>query len=193
MPGLFTRSIYALQQFIKHKNKLKIYLNTTELSSRHITKIMPDILEKFTINVLVLDYDGVLAPHGKNAINDEILKWIKEVCAHSNIQAVYVLSNKPSHDRQGYLKEVLPSVKFIWPTRKKPYPDGLNVISQQENVAPTNMMIVDDRLMTGILAGVIFGCRAMYVEHPLIDWRNWISEAWFCTLRCFERLCLRIL
>lgn len=145
------------------------------------------LLYKQGIRAVVLDFDGVLAPYGQIQPDS---KWHQTIHDLNRIFSgeVYVLSNKPFSQRLTYLKHHFPSLKLIVGVRKKPYPDGLLAIQKQSQVPFESILMVDDRLLTGVLAALIVGARPDYVSPARVDYRQrLIPELWFQGLRWVER------
>ncbi len=145
------------------------------------------LLYKQGIRVVVLDFDGVLAPYGQIQPDSKWHQLIHELTRIFSGE-VYVLSNKPFSKRLTYLKSHFPSLKLIVGVRKKPYPDGLLAIQKQSQVPFESILMVDDRLLTGVLAALIVGARPDYVCPARVDYRQcMIPELWFQGLRWLER------
>jgi uncharacterized protein len=59
---------------------------------------------------------------------------------------------------------------------------------EAEGVAPENVLMVDDRLLTGMLAAAVAGTSSLYIAQPLADFSySPVKEAVFATLRSIER------
>jgi predicted HAD superfamily phosphohydrolase YqeG len=55
------------------------------------------------------------------------------------------------------------------------------------------VLVIDDRLLTGVLAGVLAGCQVRLVRDPIIQWwGNMRAELGFAALRLIERLIFKI-
>ncbi len=73
--------------------------------------------------------------------------------------------------------------------RKKPYPDGLIDIATKLNLEMQSLLIVDDRLLTGILAGILVGAQLKWVTKPYISLRKKpMVELGFMVLRFLEKI-----
>ena len=71
--------------------------------------------------------------------------------------------------------------------RKKPYPDGLLKIIQDEKIDPKLVCLIDDRLLTGILAAELAGTQAILITKPLSNFeRHFFKECFFSILRALE-------
>ena len=145
-------------------------------------------LKELEISCLVLDYDGVLAPHGENVLCETILQHLSSLSEDLGPGRIYILSNKPSLIREEMFKKNLPNIKFIRASRKKPYPDGLNEIISVSEIDPSKICLVDDRLLTGCLSSIISGCYPILLTNPLINKnKNRLNEVFFNILRFIEQ------
>nr|MBP9764408.1 hypothetical protein [Gammaproteobacteria bacterium] len=67
-------------------------------------------------------------------------------------------------------------------------PDTILSILQKTQVSPSELLVVDDRLLTGILAAIIAGVRGCYIVEPLVDLhKHLLSELFIMSLRKLER------
>lgn len=185
---MMTRTLYTLYYLIKFRKTLSRALKYGSIHSvLQINNFKPN-------SVLALDFDGVLAPHGYPKPVDESTVWLKELVTSRRYKRVYIYSNKPTKARKLFFAELSPEIRFVSNQRKKPYPDGLRFIAEKEGVAPSDIIMVDDRLLTGILAAIIAGTSWLYVSRPLKDYGcNTISELFFSILRFSEVQLIRML
>ena len=139
---------------------------------------------------LVLDFDGVMAPHGDAEPLPEVLAWLKR-SLETFEGKIYILSNKPLPVRIDYFKQHFPGVIFVVSPRKKPYPDGLLKIIESSGAKPNEVCLVDDRLLTGVLATQLAGASAVYITQPYASFKKrfW-QESFFALLRNLERFFL---
>jgi len=90
--------------------------------------------------------------------------------------------------REQYFAQHYPGVRFIIAKRKKPYPDGINNIIALSKLQPKQIVMVDDRLLTGILAAITTGVLPCWITKP---YQNFVArpirELFFHGLRCLER------
>lgn len=182
---MFVRTTYSICKAIIHRNELSRRASCE--SVEFITDINSLMLSNKQIKVLALDFDGVLAPHGYHEPIPAVKQWLGVVIRKGLFKRIYIYSNKPIETRKKYFAINFPEVKFTSEYRKKPYPDGLYEISRLEEIHTREIAIVDDRLMTGILAAIIAGSKSVFVRKPLIDYsKNTIKEVFFATLRFIE-------
>jgi predicted HAD superfamily phosphohydrolase YqeG len=147
-------------------------------------------LKQQGVTTIVFDFDGVLASHKKQMPEDAGIACLN--LAREHFDRLYILSNKPTPARQAYFKRYYPDITFITAVRKKPYPDGLLAIAKQENTALSTVCLVDDRLLTGVLASLVAGTRIVYITDPLIDREYRPFHEWvFQCIRKTERALFR--
>ena len=176
------RITYAIKHALHNCKNLK-----SIKTINHITDVDLHALKDTGIDVLVLDYDGVLTAHNGLQLSEEVDAWLKQAIAIFG-DKVFVLSNQPKPKRIAYFQEYYPSVHFIT-AKKKPYPDGLLTIAEQADVAVNKLLLVDDRLLTGGLACVLAGCQCFLVIRPFQDFKHhFLYEVMFACLRKIERL-----
>jgi predicted HAD superfamily phosphohydrolase YqeG len=180
------RFLYTLRKARKHRLTLSQY-NTHTV---HTTPHLP--LTKFKgseIKTLIFDFDGVLANHGAIEPLEEVLNVLTK---SSEEFKVYILSNKPIKAREDFFTKNFPTIKFVSPTHKKPYPDEIYKILQDSECQANEALLIDDRLLTGGLAAAISGIQFYYITQPFVKYKeNLTSELFFTFLRKFERLWFR--
>lgn len=179
------RYIYSLKMGWKHRKNLNQIVADTP-KTLETTLICPKELFKSGIKVLILDFDGVLASDGQHEPHFEIKDWLDQ-CVDIFKDNIFILSNKPKIERKRYFAEFYPNIQFVHSKRKKPYPDGIEQILKNTKVNPEEALIVDDRLLTGILAGMITGIKAKFIRSPYQNFKQKpLSELFFASLRVFE-------
>lgn len=157
-------------------------------------QINPQQLKQSGINILVLDFDGVLAPHGDLQPLQTLHQWIQQCIQVFGAENIFILSNKPMPQRITYFKQHFAGIRFIVAVKKKPYPDGLEQIIKLTGRSPSEITLVDDRLLTGILAACITEVRTTYISHPYTSVKQRpMKELFFMSLRGLERGLFRII
>lgn len=179
---------YSLQQTWRFRKQLQQYMLNPSLQLDYLYNLTAADLNSRGVKVLALDYDAVLAAHGEPSIRPEIAQWLSIFSQNHNSEPIYILSNKPTIERQIFFKQHFPAIIFIRAKRKKPYPDGLQEIIHDAKVQPNQVLLVDDRLCTGILATAIAGTQALWITQPYVDLRaRPLEELWFVFLRWLEK------
>ncbi|HQW58070.1 MAG TPA: HAD family hydrolase [Gammaproteobacteria bacterium] len=185
---MINRIKYALAMAFRHRKALSAYRRDKTLQGQSILTLDLMLFRTTGIKIIALDFDGVLASHGATEIDLEIRNWLNRCIHIFGAGHVFILTNKPSRERSDYFSKHFSGVEFIFPKRKKPYPDSILSILQKTGVSPSELLVVDDRLLTGILAAIIVGVRGYYMTKPLVDLHNRrLSELFIMSLRKLER------
>jgi len=159
-----------------------------------IAALDPAALRMEGIAALALDFDGVLAPHGFPAPLPEATAWFSRCVSLFGADKIFILSNKPTDERRQWFGNHFPEIRFISGVRKKPFPDGLNMIRELAKVPQSAILMVDDRLLTGCLAALNAGATPFYIRHPYISFKHRpLIELFFMLLRTGERLFVKLL
>jgi predicted HAD superfamily phosphohydrolase YqeG len=183
---MLKRSSYTFTETLKNRKQIKSISDAQKLDN--ITQLTCDNLKTLGVKYLALDFDGVLASHGKQALNDEVKSWLDDFVTKFDEGKIFILSNKPTNERLEFFKAHYPQIRFISDVRKKPYPDGLQKIIHILNCEPQELALVDDRLLTGCLACIIAKCQPILITKPYVDRGNYtISERFFSILRYVEQ------
>ncbi len=188
LPG--THILAGFELGFRFRHQLATLLRETP-DNNCIGTINPETLKTGGIKALALDFDGVLAHHGAPFPIPEAIEWLKRCEAVFGGEMIFILSNKPTEGRRQWFAEHFPKFRFISGVRKKPYPDGLNKTGELAGVPLPNILMVDDRLLTGCLAALAAGARPCYIRRPYssINHRPF-AELFFMALRWSERLLL---
>jgi predicted HAD superfamily phosphohydrolase YqeG len=158
-----------------------------------ILTLQPEQLRQSGIRALAIDFDGVLSPHGFQLPLPEATLWLKQCAAVFGEERLFILSNKPTQERSDWFAKNFSRMRFVSGVRKKPYPDGLQLIEKLAAVPPHSILMVDDRLLTGCLAAVNAGARPCYIRSPYISLSHRpFAEIFFMTLRSIERTYIRL-
>ena len=142
------------------------------------------------IRVLAVDFDRVLSDHAvpvPNAIGQAFLEQVGKQMPGR----VYILSNRPTPDREKLIEENYDGIHFHRGSRKKPYPDGIFEIAERADCETSEIAMIDDRLWTGCLAAVLAGAAPYLIEKAFGNWKD--PREWgFAFLTWFERFVTRI-
>lgn len=184
--------LYGFIEGIRLRHRLASILR---LSAQRLTtaSIDPAELKRTGVCVIALDFDGVLASHGKQVPLPEAAAWLLRCCTVFGEDNIFILSNKPSMERRDWFRANHSKIRFISGVRKKPYPDGLQKIMELSAAPPSKIMLLDDRLLTGVLATCLCGTAVTYITSPYTDLRSKpFHELFFIILRSVERILLRL-
>ncbi len=144
--------------------------------------------------MLALDFDGVLSPHGNPEPLPEATAWLARCGTVFGEERLFILSNKPSPERIDWFRSRFPGIRFIAGVRKKPYPDGLLTVIREASVRPDEVMLIDDRLLTGVLATCLAGTKIGYINAPYVNiGARPMQEFFFIVVRAVERMLLGLI
>lgn len=185
---MLERLRYTLLMAWRYRKILRHYRQDPSVQVRRLLDLEPLVLKRRGIKALILDFDGVLAPHGAPEPLKEVEAWLQDCVLHFT-DRLFVLSNQPSIERQAYFKKYFPSIRFVWPKRKKPFSDGVRDIIIPLSLSPNQVLLVDDRLLTGILVAAIDGLAGCYVREPWVCFsKRPMAESFYQFLRYIERI-----
>ncbi|WP_353570989.1 HAD family hydrolase [Candidatus Albibeggiatoa sp. nov. BB20] len=190
---MIKRIIYTISMLRTYRHAISDVFQATPAHYQTI-QINPQQLKQLGVSILVLDFDGVLAPHGDLQPLQELQKWLEQCVQIFGENNIFILSNKPMPQRIAYFKQSYAGIRFIVAVKKKPYPDGLEQIITLTGKPSTDIMLVDDRLLTGVLAACIANVQITYITYPYTSIKQRpIAELFFMSLRGLERSLFRII
>ena len=185
---MIARLYYVGQSAWRYRETLADYAQGLALQAKTLLDIDLDLLKQQGIQGLILDFDGVLAAHAAPRPLAIMEDWLRKALTVFEPNQLFILSNQPTEARQAYFRTYFPGISFVCPQRKKPFIDGIQIVLDTLGVAPQTVLLIDDRLLTGILAALMAGIQGCYVTAPWIDWKKRpFSEAWYYLLRRAER------
>lgn len=182
---LLNRILFTLRMLHRYRHALlQIYRQTPKGNAAY--HLSPQGLKQQGVEVLILDFDGVLAADHAILPTPTIQQWLRYCLATFGHEKIFLLSNKPLPERIVYFKQL--GIRCITGVKKKPYPDGLQQVMQLTQYPAHQIMLVDDRLLTGVLATCIAGTQVNYITQPYVDLRQRpFFEFIFMSLRFIER------
>ena len=175
---------YIAFYMLYYRNSIINIINKNHISS--LLEINKHFLHIHNIKILCLDFDGVLGFYKSNTILPKIKIWLKYITSIFSESCIYIISNNHYHKREKYFIDRFPGIHFIKGFPSKPYPHSLYKIVSISNINPKNILMVDDRLLTGILASCIVGTKSLYITLPYA--KKSFLEFYFHFLRFMERL-----
>lgn len=192
MKNLLQRLLFTLKMGWRHRQQLINFQKKSALQCATILSLDSDQLKAQGIKVLILDFDGVLASHGEDSLPPAVLHWLQTCIKKNEKHSIFILTNRETAGRKQYIADMLPEVQLLHSARKKPYPDGILKILEITKAPLDAVLMVDDRLLTGVLAALIAGVKARWVATPFISIRKrpW-QELFFICLRWGERWLFR--
>mgnify|MGYP003590167981 CR=1 FL=1 len=141
-----------------------------------------------------LDFDGVLAGHGADQPLPVVVQWLDHLVTAFGQKRICILSNRPVGPRVDWFAQHYPDIRFIHGVPKKPDPTGILQAAEMMGCSPSQLLMVDDRLLTGVLAALLAGAQVVYIREPYqrFDKAFWY-ECFFSAMRSVERLLVRVL
>src|SRR5512138_1850004 len=136
-------AIYGFIAGFKCRQRLASLLSSSPRNTA-THSVNPERLHKEGVTVLALDFDGVLAPHGRQEPLPQVAEWLSRCSQIFGQDRLYILSNKPTAERREWFSSHFPGIRFISGVRKKPYPDGLLKVIELSGVRPDQVMLLDD-------------------------------------------------
>lgn len=187
------RWIFALYEGWHYRERLKKFLTDPLYRIGSLTEITGKKLDEANIAVLILDFDGVLANHGAEQPLPEVEVWLKQLCLEIGEWRVAILTNKPFPKRKAYFAKHFPLIHVVEGVRKKPYPDGIIEVANYKGVEAHRLVLVDDRILTGMLATCLSSSQGWYFFRPYANfWQRPVKELFFSLLRVVERWVFRL-
>ena len=162
--------------------------------SKGIHKLMDLIPEDFKEQGwkgVVLDFDGVLASFNKQKPDLDIIKWVHQLSEQGIFVAIHSNNNRILEEkRQSWLRRNYPDILWMSSRPYKPNPSTLIHLKQRWKLEGSEIVMIDDRLLTGGKAAYRAGCSFLYIADPLVD-RAFepFAELWLGAVRWIERLC----
>jgi predicted HAD superfamily phosphohydrolase YqeG len=185
--GACSHILAGLPLAIRYRRQLRRLLDQTP-ANRCILTLDPIEWKAAGVTTLALDFDGVLAPHGAPAPLPEAIEWLERCQAAFGGDRIFILSNKPTDGRRQWFAIHFPDLRFIAGVRKKPFPDGIKKTGELAGVPLSQILMVDDRLLTGCLAALAAGARPCYIRTPYASFSQLpLAELFFMLLRRAER------
>jgi len=143
------------------------------------------------IRVLVLDFDGVMSFYEGEAPLPEVDTWLSAAKGVFG-DAIFVLTNLPTPARQAMFDTRYPGVHLVRVARKKPYPDGIQAVLEKTGCERHQLLLVDDRLLTGIVLAASMGVRGCWVTKPYQNFEAHPGKEYFVTaLRWLDQCCIK--
>lgn len=187
MKRFLHRLLFSLKMSYRYRKDLAdIYLKSPR--HRQTSHLVLADFKAQGIEVLALDFDGVLAAHAEHTPLTELQCWLSEGVAIFGENRVFILSNQPHSKRIHYFQQHYQGIQVISGVRKKPYADGLQQIIEITQCPASHILMVDDRLLTGILAACIANTQVAYITYPYTNFeKHPVQESFFSLLRFTER------
>lgn len=157
----------------KTSHKLKTLLDIT-----------PHFCKTHHIEGLVFDFDAVLNTDGELLIHPSYQRHFSSLLEHFPV-AIY--SNAHLPQRKKAMLEAYPNLTWLEIPPKKPSAQRLEEISNIWSLKPQNILMIDDRILTGGLSAYRAGTQFAHIIKPITCYRKrFFRELFFALLRALE-------
>lgn len=185
-----SRTLFALQGLLRHKKSFQA-LARDAFAIPNIAALKKDSPALAGISHLILDYDGVLSAHDSDGLESAAAAWLADPPVP--LENIAIFSNNPRLLRKSIFQKAYPSIQWILPPPKKPYPGAVEKWLQERGLFPESVALVDDRLSTGVLCAMLAKVRPIWVTKPLQNFKaHPIKESYYQMLRVMEKSLLRL-
>ena len=124
-----------------------------------LTDLSPELLERYGIRLLMMDFDNTIVPYTTNIPTPEMARWLKDMLA-SGIQICVV-----SNSRNDRVKRFCAAYGIPCITRaKKPGTRGIREALEKFGVKPTEAALVGDQIFTDTLGANNAGVTPILVR-----------------------------
>lgn len=189
-------NIEAILKFFKNRKLLR-YL---EYSEDQITSLDLNKLKQQNIKALIIDFDGVLAAESQPTPLPEAISWLEQAIEAFGVNKIFIFSNNPTIVRQQFFEKYFNNHIIFIIAKPKPDIEGLSYAfnylqkTSSVNIEKSQILMLDDRLATGILAAKIFGIASCLIQQPYVNLKNnFAKELFYIVIRRLERLTIWLL
>jgi predicted HAD superfamily phosphohydrolase YqeG len=184
------RWMTVARQAFRNRKKIAQILSDKRQHCKQVSDWNAEALREEGIEAILLDFDGVLGPHGALSPTPAVKIWLTALAENFSAHRIWIFSNAPTSQRCDFFAKHFPGIRWLMPPPKKPDPWVLEAMLSREGLQPSSVLFVDDRLLTGILCALLSGVRPMWISQPLCDWQgSWrqrLAELWIEGLRRLE-------
>jgi uncharacterized protein len=162
--------------------RVMVFLRPTFLIDGDVTDIDLDHLRQEGIKGIILDLDSTLVAPRSAKLTTAAAEWLDR--AKAGFSVAIVSNNK----REEYLKTVEGVLAMpVVGNARKPSRRAIRVVLKAMNLAPNEAVLVGDRPLTDVWAGMRVGMKTILV-HPL---KTMNEPGWIKLIRRMERLFIR--
>jgi len=176
------------------KSALHKFIHSREKSASSILDLDIKHLKQKGIKNIILDFDGVISAHNKEKPDKKVKLWLHNAIKTFGHKHIFVLSNNKNSNRLKYFNKHFPKLVFSENKYYKPYPYDIYKLIKKFNIKNlTNIILIDDRLLTGILLSLTVGINSLYIFKPVSDLKkNSIKEFYISFLRKLDLLIFKL-
>ena len=141
-----------------------------KLITNELTDLTTDVLKKYNIRLLMLDFDNTIVPYTTDTPTEDMQAWLEAVKA-SDITLCVVSNSKRDRVKVFCQKYGIACITHS----KKPFPKGIRQCLKQFGIAPKEAALVGDQIFTDTLGAN--GCGVMSLLVKAIDNHNFWLKA----------------
>ena len=180
--------VFTIIKFFQYGRLLK----TQEFTVDKIVLLDLNELIQKNILALILDFDGVLGAQRDLQPLPEVIEWLEKAIEIFG-KKIFILSNNPLLARKQFFDKYFNNQIIFITAKPKPDPEGIMLIFNNlqlfRHIEKSQVLLIDDRLSTGVLAAKIFGIASCLVKRPYVNLKKrFFEELFFVLLRKIERL-----
>lgn len=124
-----------------------------------VTDLTPQLLQRFGVRLLMLDFDNTIVPYTTSEPTDEMAKWIREMI-DSPILVCVVSNSRKSRVKRFCKKYGLDCITHA----KKPFSKGIRACLTKYSVRPEEAALAGDQIYTDTLGANCAGVQSILVK-----------------------------
>lgn len=124
-----------------------------------ITDLSPELLQKYGIRLLMLDFDNTIVPYTTDTPTPEMAAWLK-MMLDSEIQLCVVSNSRRSRVKVFCKQHGLPCITHA----KKPFSKGIRQCLEQFSITAGECALAGDQIYTDTLGANCIGVRSILVK-----------------------------
>ena len=130
-----------------------------KLIAEELTDLTPEILKKYRIRLLMLDFDNTIVPYTTNIPTEKMDCWLREMNA-SDVQLCVVSNSKRDRVKifcEGYGIDCITHAA-------KPFTKGINACLKKYGIPAAEAALVGDQIYTDTFGANNAGCMPILVR-----------------------------
>ena len=124
-----------------------------------ITDLSPELLQKYGIRLLMLDFDNTIVPYTTDTPTPEMAAWLK-MMLDSEIQLCVVSNSRRSRVKVFCKQHGLPCITHA----KKPFSKGIRQCLEQFSITAGECALAGDQIYTDTFGANCIGVRSILVK-----------------------------
>ena len=162
--------IYAIENAYLNRRCINHIIKNKKYHINNILEIDLKKLKNTGIKYIILDFDGVISANKRIIPHEGVYNFLKDALKIFGEKNIIILSNDSNKERVTYFNRIFPKIIFKKNRYFKPYRYDLDKIMYDKNIYNyKEVIIIDDRILTGVLLSLIVGAQVKYVTNPFVD------------------------